>query len=429
MPLTKIDLTEQVQNDLPAVQVATSADRQFLTTEEKAAATRSATAAQTGLMTAAQASKLDGVGDNANNYTHPASHPASMITPDSTHRFVTDTEKSTWNGKLGGSGQQTLSGDLTVTGDLTIQGTTVKMDTETIEVEDNLILLNKNQVGNPSPTLKSGIEIERGDKENARMIFDEADEKWKTSKDGGTSHQPFALESDSRFLTTAEKAAATRNATSGQEGLMSAAQAGKLDEIEANANDYSLPAATAAVRGGIKVGSNLNVSGDVLSVPDATTSVKGALQVGSNLSVSGGVVSAPNATTSVKGVVKVGSNISVASGTISVADGSTSVKGALSVGSNIDVASGVISVADADGTKKGVAKAIQTERLTADGSSNKITLTYAFSASTYMAVYRNGLRQWEGASDDYTRSTGTKEVVFVNMPKSGDKIIVDYIPQ
>lgn len=32
-------------------------------------------------------------------YTHPSTHPATMITEDSTHRFVTDTEKNTWNNK------------------------------------------------------------------------------------------------------------------------------------------------------------------------------------------------------------------------------------------------------------------------------------------------------------------------------------------
>lgn len=30
-------------------------------------------------------------------YTHPAAHPATMITEDITHRFVTDTEKTGWN--------------------------------------------------------------------------------------------------------------------------------------------------------------------------------------------------------------------------------------------------------------------------------------------------------------------------------------------
>src|SRR5699024_1380656 len=32
-------------------------------------------------------------------YVHPATHPATMITQDATHRFVTDTEKNTWNNK------------------------------------------------------------------------------------------------------------------------------------------------------------------------------------------------------------------------------------------------------------------------------------------------------------------------------------------
>lgn len=32
-------------------------------------------------------------------YTHPSTHPASMITEDTTHRFATDSEKSTWNAK------------------------------------------------------------------------------------------------------------------------------------------------------------------------------------------------------------------------------------------------------------------------------------------------------------------------------------------
>lgn len=32
-------------------------------------------------------------------YTHPAAHPATLITQDDTHRFVTDAEKTTWSGK------------------------------------------------------------------------------------------------------------------------------------------------------------------------------------------------------------------------------------------------------------------------------------------------------------------------------------------
>lgn len=39
-----------------------------------------------------------------NSYVHPDTHPASIIVQDATHRFVTDTEKATWNAKANTSG-------------------------------------------------------------------------------------------------------------------------------------------------------------------------------------------------------------------------------------------------------------------------------------------------------------------------------------
>jgi hypothetical protein len=44
-------------------------------------------------------SKLDGIEDNANHYVHPTSHNATDILEDSTHRFVTDSDKNIWNDK------------------------------------------------------------------------------------------------------------------------------------------------------------------------------------------------------------------------------------------------------------------------------------------------------------------------------------------
>lgn len=56
-----------------------------------------ATSSVDGKMSKSDKSKLDGVANNANNYTHPSTHPATMIVEDTTHRFTTDTEKSSWN--------------------------------------------------------------------------------------------------------------------------------------------------------------------------------------------------------------------------------------------------------------------------------------------------------------------------------------------
>lgn len=63
------------------------------------ASTSVATTTSNGLMAKEDKIKLNGVATGANNYVHPAAHPASIITQDSTHRFVTDAEKSTWNRK------------------------------------------------------------------------------------------------------------------------------------------------------------------------------------------------------------------------------------------------------------------------------------------------------------------------------------------
>ena len=46
-----------------------------------------------------------------NNYTHPANHPPSIIIQDASNRFVTDTEKATWDAK----GDVTLTGTQTLT--------------------------------------------------------------------------------------------------------------------------------------------------------------------------------------------------------------------------------------------------------------------------------------------------------------------------
>ena len=61
-----------------------------------------ATTSAAGFMSAADKTKLDGVATGATAYTHPANHPASIITQDADNRFVTDAEKAAWNSKEAG---------------------------------------------------------------------------------------------------------------------------------------------------------------------------------------------------------------------------------------------------------------------------------------------------------------------------------------
>lgn len=81
-----------------------SSSYRFVTDAEKStwnakASTAVATTSANGLMSASDKTKLNGVAENANNYTHPISHPASMISEDASHRFVTDSQiAGFWSG-------------------------------------------------------------------------------------------------------------------------------------------------------------------------------------------------------------------------------------------------------------------------------------------------------------------------------------------
>lgn len=59
--------------------------------------------------TNAEKQKLAGVENGANKYTHPSTHSADMITETSSKKFVSDSEKSTWNSKLSSVSGQDIS--------------------------------------------------------------------------------------------------------------------------------------------------------------------------------------------------------------------------------------------------------------------------------------------------------------------------------
>lgn len=89
----------------------------------------------------------------------------------------------------------TVGGDLIVTGNLTINGSSTVLNTETLAVEDNIILLNSNVTSTPSAN--AGIEVERGASTNASLFWDETADKW-TVNDSTTS-KAIALVGDATF--------------------------------------------------------------------------------------------------------------------------------------------------------------------------------------------------------------------------------------
>ena len=77
--------------------------------------------------------------------------------------------------------------DLTVSGNLTVSGTTTSINTETLTVDDNIIVLNNNATG--APSANAGIEIERGSSTNVVLRWNETDDAWELTNDGSTYSQ------------------------------------------------------------------------------------------------------------------------------------------------------------------------------------------------------------------------------------------------
>jgi len=89
----------------------------------------------------------------------------------------------------------TIGGDLVVEGDLTVSGTTTTVNTETINLADNIITLNSNEAGTPSED--AGIEVERGTSTNVSVIWDESADRWSFTNDGSTFYNiPLPSEYD-----------------------------------------------------------------------------------------------------------------------------------------------------------------------------------------------------------------------------------------
>ena len=69
-----------------------------------------------------------------------------------------------------------FSGDVAIGGSLTVTGTVTTVNSETIELADNILLLNSNALGNASQS--GGIEVERGDDLNVQLLWDETNDRW-----------------------------------------------------------------------------------------------------------------------------------------------------------------------------------------------------------------------------------------------------------
>jgi len=113
-------------------------------------------------------------GDNSKIYLG-GSNDASLYYDGSD--FILDSQEVGSGGFTFKGGNVTIENDLTISGNLLIDGTTLTSITETVQVEDNVMLLNYGEAGAGVTAGTAGIRIDRGSSTDYLMIFNESIDK------------------------------------------------------------------------------------------------------------------------------------------------------------------------------------------------------------------------------------------------------------
>lgn len=117
---------------------------------------------------------ISGTGIATVTYNDVAGTIVVNATEADTLNSVTGRGATTTNGITVGSVQTT--GDVVVGGNLTVNGTTTTVNSNTVNIGDNIIVLNADETGTPSQN--AGFEVERGTAANVSFIWNETNDAW-----------------------------------------------------------------------------------------------------------------------------------------------------------------------------------------------------------------------------------------------------------
>ena len=183
-----------------------------------------------------------------------------------------------------GTGVVAISDAVTISGNLTVSGTTTTVNSETINLADNIIALNSNFTAG-SPTEDSGISITRGGSAAKTFIWDESEDEWSVGSE--------------KIVAGTFEGALLGNVTgdvSGEAGTVAALTGLTTANLAENTNLYHTTArARAAVSvtdaGGDGSLAYNNSTGVVTYTGPSAAEVRAHLSAGTGVTYSGGAIS------------------------------------------------------------------------------------------------------------------------------------------
>ena len=294
-----------------------------------------------------------------------------------------------------------LAGNVTIGGNLTVSGTTTSVNTETIELADNILLLNSNATG--AATASGGIEIERGDDVNVQFVWDEANDRWSTGAEDMYTAGAFIGALTGNADTATQVANLDNHNTDdlsegtnmywtdarGNANFATNLESSDTDDLDEGAGNLYFT--TARARAAVTAGGDLsyNEANGTFSFTERTdaevaTLAKAAFSASGDLSYADGVFSFTERTD---------------------AEVETLAKGAISVSGDLSYANGVISFTE---TAQDFAFASLTGKPTTVsgyGITDAYTKTEVDSAISTAVAGKDSLAELSGSTDDVSEGT------------------------
>jgi len=344
---------------------------------------------------------------------------ATFLGTPSSANLITAVTDETGTGTLVFSASPTFTGtvsaaSLTLSGDLIVNGTTTTVNSNTVSIGDNILVLNSDEAGTPSQN--AGIEIERGTSTNASLIWDETADVWKA----GLAAAEVELVTLTGTQTLTNKTLTSPTMTAPALGTPAS---GTMTNVTGTA---------AGLTAG-NVTTNANLTGHVTSVGNTTTIASGVVTsamivdgtivngdisasaaivdtklatISTALKVSNSATTATNANTASAIVARDASgNFSAGTITATLTGAASSVANTLTIGSGLGGSSYNGSAAVTI-TNTGVTSNVAGTGITVSGATGAVTISIPQAITTSSNVQFGGVGVGTAGATNEVRATG-----------------------